>query len=177
MEGKSKEKKNRKTAIEAAYSYLGSRMRTTEELRSYLRSKAYGENEIKEAVRELTDMRYLDDYSFAVRYYEYNREKKRGTKRAERELAEKGVDREIIANAKEDYLFENNVDEYEDALAIARKDVFVTSDIYGGEAEGAELDDKLSAKIARRLEAKGFTKGDIFKVLDALRREAAENRE
>ena len=34
-----------------------------------------------------------------------------------------------------------------------------------------ELDDRLSAKIARRLESKGFSRSDIFRVLDTLRRE------
>ena len=35
-----KEKKNQKTAIDAAYSYLAARMRTTEELRKYLKATA-----------------------------------------------------------------------------------------------------------------------------------------
>lgn len=174
MEDSGKEKRNKKTAIETAYSYLASRMRTTEEVRRHLKSKEYGEEEINDAVNELIGMRYLDDYLFALRYYEYNREKKRGVMRAERELAEKGVDRETIANAREDFLYENKVDEFEDALAIARREVFVTPDVYGGEAEARELDDRLSAKIARKLESKGFSKGDIFRVLDVLRRESAE---
>ena len=120
--------------METAAAYLANRMRTVYELRKHLRDKEYSPEEIDEAVEELIGLNYLDDYQYALRYYEYNREKKRGTLRAEKELAEKGVDREIIRNAKEDFLFEQKVDEYEDALAIARKEVFVPSDIYG-EAE------------------------------------------
>ena len=38
-----------------------------------------------------------------------------------------------------------------------------------------EVDDRLTAKIARKLEGKGFSKGDIFRVLDRVRREAKED--
>ena len=89
-------------------------------------------------------------------------------------FASKFVDKETIRNAKEDYLYEQKVDEYEDALAVARKEVFTQNDIYGEEIIVKELDDKLSAKIARKLESKGFARGDIFRVLDTLRRESSE---
>ena len=35
-----------------------------------------------------------------------------------------------------------------------------------------EVDDRLTAKIARKLESKGYSKGDIFRVLDRIRRES-----
>ena len=174
--GKS-DNKNNKTAAETAYAYLASRMRTSEEVRRHLRDKGYEEDEITETINDLIGLRYIDDYLFAVRYYEYNREKKRGSLRAMRELIEKGVDKETAANAREDFLYEQKVDEYEDALAAARKEVYVPSDIYGEPPVFREVDDKLSAKIARKLEGKGFAKGDIFRVLDSIRREAAEKRD
>lgn len=158
-------KSNKKSAIEAAYAYLASRMRTTDEVRKHLEGKEYPESEITEAINELIGMRYLDDYLFALRYYEYNREKKRGVLRAERELLEKGVDRETARNAKEDFLYEQKVDEFGDALAIAEKEVFNET--------AKPFDDRLAAKIARRLEGKGFSKGDIFRVLDTIRRECS----
>lgn len=167
-----KEKKNQKTAIDAAYSYLAARMRTTEELRRHLEGKGYSEDEVTEAVNELIGMRYLDDYLYAIRYYEYNREKKRGVMRAERELIEKGVDRETARNAKEDFLYEQEVDEFADALEIARRELYKPSDIAGEPPVLRVLDDRLTARIARKLESKGFARGDIFKVLDAVRREA-----
>lgn len=174
MNDNNSDKKNRKSAIETAYAYLASRMRTTAEVRKHLESNGYPEEEITEAVNELIGMRYLDDYLFALRYYEYNHEKKRGALRAERELAEKGVDRETARNAKDDFLYENKVNEFEDALDIALKEVFIPSDIYGAPPVMKEVDDRLTAKIARKLEGKGFAKGDIFRVLDSIRREARE---
>ena len=149
-------------------------MRTTEEVRKHLESKEYNEEEIADAVNELIGMRYLDDYLFALRYYEYNHEKKRGALRAERELMDKGIDRDTVRNAKEDFLYENKVNEFEDALDIALKEVFVPSDIYGEPPVMKTVDDRLTAKIARKLEGKGFSKGDIFRVLDSIRREAEE---
>ena len=167
-----KDKKNKKTAIEAAYAFLSSRMRTTEEVRKHLESREYNEDEITDAISELTGMRYLDDYLFAARYYEYNHEKKRGVLRAERELLDKGIDMDTARNAKEDFLYENKINEFEDALDIALKEVFVPSDIYGEPPVMKTVDDRLTAKIARKLEGKGFSRGDIFRVLDSIRREA-----
>ena len=169
-----KEKKNTKTAIETAYAFLASRMRTTEEVRKHLESKGYNDDEITDAINELIGMRYLDDYLYALRYYEYNHEKKRGVLRAERELIERGIDRESARNAKEDFLYENKVNEFEDALDIALREVFVQSDVYGEPPVMKTVDDRLTAKIARKLEGKGFSKGDIFRVLDSIRREAVE---
>ena len=93
----------------------------------------------------------------------------------DRELLEKGIDRETVRNAKEDFLFEQKVDEFEDALEIARKEVWVQPDVYGEAPRAREVDDRLTAKIARKLEGKGFSKGDIFRVLDRVRREAKED--
>ena len=174
MADSEKKKENKKSAFEAACSYLASRMRTAGEVRKHLESREYPESEITEAVNDLIGMRYLDDYLYALRYYEYNREKKRGSNRAERELLEKGIDRETAKNAREDFLYEQKVDEFEDALEIARKEVRVEPDIPGEEAHMREVDERLAAKIARKLEGKGFSKGDIFRVLDRIRREAAE---
>ena len=174
-------KPEKKSAAEAAYAYLANRMRTVEEVRKHLESKEYPEAEITDAVNELIGMRYLDDYLFALRYYEYNREKRRGVLRGERELLEKGVDKETARNAKEDFLYENKVDEFEDALAIAEKMINTTPDLIGEpvqaedtgrDTERKPFDDKLAAKVARKLEGKGFAKGDIFRVLDTLRRES-----
>ena len=180
MKDGEKEEKNKKTAHEAAYAYLANRMRTSEEVRRHLREKEYDEAEITEVINDLIGLRYLDDYLFAARYYEYNREKKRGAMRAERELLEKGIDKETVRNAREDFLYEQKVDEFEDALEIARKEVFTAPDMFGDPLSGGKViakpyDDRLAAKIARKLEGKGFSKGDIFRVLDSIRRECGEN--
>ena len=65
---------------------MANRMRTAFEVRKHLKDKEYPADEIEAAIAELIELKYLDDYQFALRYYEYNREKKRGTLRAEREI-------------------------------------------------------------------------------------------
>lgn len=151
-------KKLKKTAMEVAASYLANRMRTVEEMRKHLEEKEFSGKEIDETLNDLIGLKYLDDYAYAVRYYEYNTSKHRGSYRAMRELEEKGVDKQTIKFALEDYLYESKVDEYELALELARKEEFT------------EVDDKLIAKVARKLETRGFKRDDIYRVLDEMRR-------
>ena len=155
--------KANKTAMEAATAFLANRMRTSEEVRQRLREREYSAADTEETVRELESLGYLNDYEYALRYFEYNREKRRGSKRAVMELLQKGVDEETVRNAREDFQHEQNADEFEDAMQLARR-----------EADGRSVDDKLIAKVARKLEARGFEKRDIIRVLEALRRNEDE---
>lgn len=151
---------NKKTAMEVASAYLANRMRTAWEVRKHLKDKEFPEQEIDETVNDLIGLRYLDDYEYAKIFYERNAEKHRGSSRAMRELEEKGVDRETIKFALEDFLYEAKIDEYEMALEIASK-----------ACDGAkEIDDKLIAKVARKLEGAGYKSGDIVRVLGEMRR-------
>ena len=160
---------NRKSAAEAAYSFLSARMRTCHETEEHLRSKGYPEDEILGTVNELIGKKYLDDYQYALRYYEYNREKHRGSARAAAELLRKGVDTDTVKYAREDFLHENHVNEYEDALDAAERELSLRDPLTGGEHR-AEIDDRTAAKLARKLDGKGFERGDIFRVLEELRR-------
>lgn len=153
-------KKSSKTAMEVASAYLANRMRTVWEVRKHLTEKEFGTEEIEETVADLIGLRYLDDYNYAKIYYERNTEKRRGSLRAMRELEEKGVDKQTIKFALEDYLYEAHINEYEMALDIAQR---VAQD-------AKEIDDKLVAKVARKLEGAGYNRGDIFKVLEEMRR-------
>ena len=160
-------KKAEKTALETAYAYLSGRMRTTSEMEKHLKEKGFGEDEIRETVNDLIGLRYLDDYQYALRYYEYNHEKRRGQSRAARELAAKGVDQETIRNAGEDFAYSNSIDEFEDALFIARRELELKNVL--------TADDKMSAAIARRLENRGFSRDIIFRVLERLRSSAFDD--
>lgn len=154
-----RDSKKKRSAISAATDYLSYRMRTCKEVRDKLREKEYSEEEIEEAIEILKSHKYLDDYDYAVRYFEYSASKKRGAMRATRELSEKGVDSEIISNAYEDYQYENQTSELELALEIAHQ-------MADGEGEPS---DKLIARVARRLESRGFRSNDIYKVMAEMR--------
>ena len=151
--------KVKKSAMEVASDYLANRMRTVSEVRKRLQEKEFDETEIEETINDLIGLRYLDDYEYAKRYYEHNAEKKRGSFRAMRELEEKGVDKETVKFALEDFKFESKVDEYKVALAVAENEI-----------ENAKIiDEKLVAKIGRNLNMRGFRKDDIFRVLEKVR--------
>ncbi len=162
-------KKSKKSALEAAYAYLASRMRTKAEVERQLESKGYEEAEITEALNELIGMRYLDDYQYALRYFEYNREKRRGTLRAVRELEEKGVDSETVSLAREDFIYENKVDEFADALSIAMRELSLRNTSELGDRSFGEMNERLAGSIARKLESKGFPAEVIYRVLDRMR--------
>ena len=173
-------KKQKKSAMECASAYLENRMHTVFEVRRHLKDKEYDEAEIEETVSELIELRYLDDYAYTVRYYEYSAERGRGSRRAMRELEEKGVDKETIHNAYQDFLYENKVDEYEEALEIAHREVYGRdglvgeSDIDASDDEDSNkknnIDEKLIARVARKLETRGFRTDDIYKVMTEMRR-------
>lgn len=138
--------------------YLEHRMRTVREMRDHLAEKEYESDEIEETVAEMISLRYLDDFQYALAYFAYGFEKKRGASRIHRELEERGVDSATIDNAYEDYIYENRMDEYSIALGIARK-----------EASGRPVDGRLLAKVARKLEALGYRGDDIYRVLGEMR--------
>lgn len=146
-----------KNAMDVALRYIENRMRTINEVRKRLTEKEFKEPEIDEVINDLIGLRYLDDYEYAKRYYEYNAEKKRGSYRAMKELEEKGVDKETINFALEDFMFETKTDE----LAMAKSVAEMVLD-------GAELEEKMRAKIARKLERQGFKANDIVKTLESL---------
>ncbi len=154
-------KDNKKTPLETAYAYLANRMHTVFETEQHLKGKGFRDEEVRETIAELTDLKYLDDYEYSLRYYEYNRQKRRASARAARELAEKGIDAETIGNAREDFLYANGVDEFEDALESALKDL--------ADKRDAAFDEKAAAATARRLSNKGYESGIIFRVLERLR--------
>lgn len=107
-----------KKAITAALNLLSYRPRAAGELRSKLREKGYAPDAAEAAVARMQELGYLDDEAFAERWVE---SRQAGRPRSERmlrqELAQKGVDRDTIERTIE----EAGVDEYGDALELARK--------------------------------------------------------
>lgn len=162
-----KDKKDLSKAKNDAYSYLSHRMRTVFEMRCKLKEKHYDEDIVNIVIRELINLNYLDDYEYALRYYEYNRNKKRGVKRAEYALKQKGVDSEVIENAREDFEYETEKSDLIVANEIAQKVLsqYKMEDI----TDEGRIDDRIIAKIARKLDNAGFSISDVSKVLANIR--------
>ena len=158
---------DKKTAMEVASRYLENRMRTVAEVRKKLQEKEFSDEEISETINELIGLRYLDDYEYAKRYYAYSVEKRRGSLRAMRELEEKGVDKETIKFAYEDFVYETKVDELAIAKQVAK--AMLNADAEDYDSENREpFNEKMRGKIARKLETRGFSTSIIIRILNEM---------
>lgn len=147
-------------ALEKATAYLNRSPHTEKEVIDYLLRKGYEQDESETAAADLKEYGYIDDLSYAKLYFEYGFEKGRGKDRIVRELAARGVSRDVIDQAYGE--LENVPDEYEMALALA--DQIVAEN--GGVSEELSYTDrqKLQAKIVRRLSSRGFSGSVCYSV-------------
>ena len=106
-------------ALDRAYRYLGHRDRTEREMRSHLERAGIEAGTVQSAVRILTELEYLDDARFAVRFTHDKRELEAwGAERIERRLTALGVERDHIRAALAE---EEGGTELDRALALLRK--------------------------------------------------------
>jgi regulatory protein len=157
---KKKDPLGERELFEYAVGALSRRMRTVRDLRRLMKARAEegeaGERAMDAVVARLKELKYLSDTRFAADYTRLRKEnEKYGRRRVQQDLAQKGVQKELIAatltKAYED------VDEV--ALAreyIARKRMKKPS------GENAQ---KETARAMGRLMRAGFSAGAIYKVL------------
>ena len=146
-------------ALEKATAYLSRKPHTQQEVTDYLLRKEYSREETATAVARLKEYGYIDDLAYAKLYFEYGFEKARGKDRIARELAGKGVSREVIEQAFEQ--LEETPDEEEVAYSLALQIV------QEADADPAEMTyeekQKLQARIVRRLASRGFNGGICYR--------------
>lgn len=153
--------REKKSAFDAACDYLSRAEHSTKEVRDKLSEKGYDEAEIEEAVQKLTELRFLDDPGFTVRYIEYAMSKGRGMRRIREELRRKGIDSYLVEDAVYELTEGGQLSEdsgRERALAQAM-----------AIASGKEIDEKLIAKVARRLQTQGFESSEVYFAIGRLR--------
>lgn len=155
---------------DAALRYLSSRSRTVFEMRKYLVGKGYEEAETEFLIAEFLSAGYLNDEDYCRRYFRYALSKGKGKRKFFYELREKGVEPSVMETAFADFteelLEEGTVfDEKKQALSEAEK-VLHLSDI----SQGEPVPEKILAKIARKLQSRGFGSDVIYSVLGELRR-------
>lgn len=153
-------KGHKRSAVDAAMDYISRRMRTEKEVRARLREKDYSHEEIDDAIQTLLELKYLDDYEYALSYFAYAFQKGKAKKLIEYELEEKGVSYEKIGYAYEDYIEENKVDEYEMALEIAMRE----------KEKSRIFREKDIARIARRLESRAYSSTIIYRVISEMKK-------
>lgn len=107
-----------KKAITAALNLIAFRPRASGELHRKLREKGYPEEAAESAVNRMRDLGYLNDATFASRWIENRQEHRpRSRRMLTQELRQKGIDADTIGDA----LDETEIDEFGDALELARK--------------------------------------------------------
>lgn len=142
---------------DAALKYLAHRNRTTLEMRTHLLEKGYERVETEETIRNLLELKYLDDYNYAREFMRYGVSKGRGILRIKNELIQRGVTIDTIEMAKGDEEAMGEVlgiSEFERAMEQAEKTV--------GEQE---ITEKIIGKLGRRLSMLGYSMDVVYKVI------------
>ena len=130
---------------------LESMDRTRAELEKKLQSSEYPGEAVAEALAYVESFGYLDDKRYARHYVECKKEG-RGKARLKMELAQKGVDRNII----EEVLDEAKLDDCRDTIR----------ELVGKRRRGdGPMDDRERQRIYGYLMRKGFSSSDILSVL------------
>lgn len=98
-------------AYTAALRYLGYRMRTIQEMEAYLHKQDIPQTWIERIIVTLLDEGFLDDAVFANAFVRDRiHQTSKGPKVIEQELAKKGIKKEIIKQALEQYTFDKQYD-------------------------------------------------------------------
>lgn len=148
---------------DAALRYLSSRSRTVFEMRRQLGQKGFEEKEIDDLIAEFRDCGYLNDLGYCQEYFQYAFGKGKGKRLVFNELREKGVDQVVIDIAFEE--FDSDVDEVSRAREEAAK-VLRMAEI----EDGQPVPEKVLARIARKLQSKGYNSDIIYSVIGDMRR-------
>jgi regulatory protein len=113
-------------ALDVAYRYLARRDRTVAEVRAQLENKRVEPDTINAAVAELSELGFLDDARYALRFAEDRRTLDSwGPDRIERKLRSLGLGGELIARA---LATREAADELDAAVAVLRRRFVAPSD-------------------------------------------------
>lgn len=154
-----------KKAITSALNLIAYRPRAAGELRTKLRERSFAPTVIDAAVGRIQELGYLDDRDFADRWVESRQQHRpRSARMLSRELAQKGVDRDII----EQTIDEAGIDEFSDAVALAQRKWPSWRNL-----DQPTRERRLSGFLARR----GYGFDIIRRVLEALGEDIDETQE
>lgn len=146
---------------DTAAKYLTYRMRTCREMKDYLEQKGFDDAEIDQLITEFIDLHYLDDEEYCRQYINYACDKGKGSLRIRQELSGKGINREVIGFAMEDYYDTDS--ELDRAIRQAEKTL-----------SGKTVDEKMKGRIGRRLMSLGYSTDVVYKVIGMYMRDNDE---
>lgn len=141
-----------------AVGLLSRRMYTSCEIFDKLIKKGFSDEISRSVVDEFSDLKYINDEEYARLYFTDNiNVKAKGVYRISRELAQKGISRDIIQDVSAE--FEDNV--------YSKLKEYVKFKTYGSLPTDFKEVEKLKAHLIRR----GYSISDINRVLSELKDE------
>ena len=147
----------KQTALNKAVNYLGSRLRTAKQMEQYLKNRGYTQAVIEYVLDRLIEYDFLNDENFSESFVRV-KSRMLGKRRIEMELKQKGVS-ESIAKQKTSEI----AGQYEVASALAQKYL-----------KNKPLDQKTAQKLYAFLAYRGFTNGDINRIIKEQIREVKD---
>lgn len=158
-----------KDCRDTALHYLERRARTAYEMKAYLLSKGFQEEETEETLEYLQELGYVDDAAYCRDYIRYGKSKGRGPLRLQSELAEKGIGASLIRETLEED-FDRQAEK--DAALREAKKIFKSKRdnnvAFGGEPDlrpGGRPDEKNAARIGRKLSSLGYHTEVIYEIV------------
>ncbi len=140
-----------KKAFNLALRYLNLRIRSTKELKDYLAKKKFNQNVIQDIVRQLTDLKFLNDKTFGESLIRNRQKKGKSSYLISYELKQKGLDEKTISELKE-----NSLNDLETAKDFVERKKHLYQNLSKIEYRN---------KMGRLLQSRGFSFDIINKVL------------
>ena len=154
--------------LEYALYLLAGQMKTEKQMRDKLKGKAYEDEIIEKIVRQLLEVKYLDDVNYAQCYIRANRHKY-GSYRLKMSLKQKGVrqtDIDLAFLNEEDEAMEASdvVTEKDIVSKILEKKIASTTIDWARMKSDYQYKNAIYQKLARFLASRGFS-ADVIKTV------------
>ncbi len=158
---------------DAALKHLAHRERSVQETRNYLKGKGFQNAEIEKELGYLQELHYLDDERYCESMVRYGKNKGRGPLRIQMDLKEKGIDSALIQ-----YYLGEGFSQSDEKIAawnevekvLRGRGISVLDGTDKEQEEPPPMDEKLLAKIGRKLSANGYHTDVIYEILGILKR-------
>jgi regulatory protein len=147
---------------DTALRFLANRDRTCREVREHLMGKGFGKEETDDLILELVTWNYLNDQAYAEKYYRYAGRKGRSIYRMKQELIQKGVSSQDMEEALNRWEEEEGPLDRRDSDTAWKEAVKITG--------GNPADEKMIARVGRRLHGLGYSSEVIFRILEQCRK-------
>ena len=143
---------------DTALRFLANRDKTCREVREHLIGKGFDERDTDTLIQELKDWNYINDRSYAEKYFRYAGRKGRSVFRMKQELLQKGIAAADLEAAMHLWEEEEGSLVQRDLREARREALKITG--------GVAADEKTAARLGRRLGSLGYSAELIYKVLE-----------